>query len=135
MRVNVERDLAARRRHFRKCRYADCHLITDAVRFHDRLIRMLHEQRSSEMCDHRRYCTAQEARGGAPSTGSAGSSPSHPPLPQRSKPSFPPAFHKNLVTSTAYTQHRPSFSLQESCLLLQSACSQKREYVSEALPT
>jgi hypothetical protein len=58
MGVDVERDFSPRRRHFRKRRHADRNVIANPMSFHDRLIRMFRQQRSSKMRNHRAYCTA-----------------------------------------------------------------------------
>jgi len=58
VRVDVERDFRARRRHFRERRHADRNVIADPVSFHDRLVRMFRQQRPSKMRNHRGYCTA-----------------------------------------------------------------------------
>src|ERR1019366_2488542 len=52
MGVDVERDVGACRGHFRERRHADRNVIADSVRFHDRLVRTLRQQRSSKMRNH-----------------------------------------------------------------------------------
>ena len=122
----MQRDLAARRGHFRKRRHADGYVITDAVDLHNRLIRMPGQQRSSEMRDHRRYCTAPGIVVRFVSNVGHAVSPWQRliVMDSRHPPTFPRTFHKNLGASTGYTQRRRSFSLRNKGSLLQSACSQ-----------
>jgi hypothetical protein len=50
--MNVQRNLRSRRRKFREGRDADDHVVTDTVRFHNRLIGMLDQQSSAKMRNH-----------------------------------------------------------------------------------
>src|ERR1019366_5271859 len=97
MGVDVERDVSACRRHFRKRWHADRNVIADSVRFHDRLVRTLRQQRSSKMRNHRGYCTA-----------------ALPAARRANKIHFSFPFHRKFQCFTVFTQCSRSFPLRKS---------------------
>ena len=52
MRVDKERDLAAGRGQFGECGHADGHVVADASRLYNGLVRMLAEQFAAKMSNH-----------------------------------------------------------------------------------
>ena len=116
MGVDVERDVSACGWHFRERRHADRNVIAYAMRFHDGLVRMLSQQRSSKMRNHLEYCIVSMYRGvlyGSPGR-------------RQKKYSFSFSFHKKFA-APQYLHSGMQFPVAQIFLLPQSACSQKRE--------